>query len=524
MGIIMGPALGFINDMAVINVLSEIGIAFLLFIVGIELDISRLRNIGAIASFGSIMQMALMFAAGFGAMLILGHTSMIALYAGIVMMFSSTMVVIKLLSDKSELDTLHGRIAIGFLLMQDIVAVLILSTLTTLNDFSIIALIFSIFKGMLALFVALFFSNFLFPKLFKFAAKSYELFFLLSLSICFAFSLLFFKIGFSIAIGAFVAGITLGNLPYNIEIVGRVKSLRDFFSTLFFVSIGAKLTFDTMTVFATPLFVLFLIAVVLLPIITTLIGMFFGYSKKTSFIVGLALAQVSEFGLIAVDQGVNLGHIPQSFLSLTIILALLTMISSAYYINFSEKIYLFFRPILKPIEKLSKVNNKYEFYDAKKTHNVILVGYDRIGYSIYKTLKRMKKDTMIVDLNPDVIKKLIKRKIPCIYGDLGDIEILEKLHLHNVNLVISTTPDFQSNLLLLKMMKEDHAHAKIIVTSYHIHEALTLYDNGADYVIVPHLLGGDHASILLENVSEDLDKLITTKLEHIKDLKHRQRY
>jgi Kef-type K+ transport system membrane component KefB len=204
-GLIIGPVLGLITNTHVITTLSEMGITFLLFVVGLEIDLDRLKNVGLVSTLGGTIQVLSLFVIAFVAALIIGFISVEAIYVGLIIAFSSTMVVVKLLADKRELDTLHGRIMLGLLLMQDIIAILALSMLTTLNDFSGTIFILSLLKGASLFVVAWLASRYIFPKLFKFAAKSRELLFLLSIAITFAFSALFNYLNFSIAIGAFVA-------------------------------------------------------------------------------------------------------------------------------------------------------------------------------------------------------------------------------------------------------------------------------------------------------------------------------
>jgi len=499
--------------------LSEIGIAFLLFIVGIELDVKRLKDVGAIASIGALMQMAIAFGLAALAFMLIGFSSIEGIYAGIIVLFSSTMVIIKLLADKSQLDTLHGRIIVATLLVQDIVAVVVLSLISNSGNLSIFTLIWSIFQALLLFVFAIFFSKVLFPQLFKFAAKSQELFFLLSISVCFSFALLFASIGFSIAIGAFIAGLMLGNLPYNVEIISKVRNLRDFFATLFFVSMGVKLSFDALGTYTWGFIVLVIITAIIAPMITYLSTRSFGYNKKTAFLTAIALTQVSEFALIAVDQGVKAGHIGRDFLSLTILVALVTIMITSYFLKYEHRLYRFLFPFLKWFDKFFKFKKKIKHGHGKGVHEVILIGYDRIGFSIYKALKNMKKKTIIVDFNPDVIESLMKKNKPCLYGDVSDQEILDELHLDRAKTIISTIPDHQDTLLLIKQVRRVNDNAKVIVTAYVVEEALNFYEAGADYVILPHLLGGKHAGIFLEEVSEDIDKLVSTKIAHIDELK-----
>ncbi len=521
-GMLLGPVFGILTDTKVIATLSEIGIAFLLFIVGLELDLKKLRDIGNVASVGAVVQMGLLFFLGYVISLLIGYNGITSIYFGLILAFSSTMIVIKLLSDKNELDTLHGRIVIGILLMQDVVAVLAITVLKDLNSFSFTPFIISLAQGIGLLVIAIIIGKYIFPTIFKFAAKHQELLFLTSLSVCFIFSLLFSTAGFSIAIGAFVAGVALGNLPYNVEIVGRVKPLRDFFSVMFFTAIGAEMILMDFSQIALPFILFTLFTIILLPIITAVIAILFGYKTRTSFLAGISLAQISEFSLIIVAQGLVLSHVTREVFSLTVLLALVTMTITSYYIKYDDELYRWFGRYLKPLERFAPVKKELEKIRADKGHEYVLVGLDRIGYSIFRKLRKMQKDLVVVDFNPDIIKRLISKHVPCIYGDVGDPEIIEKLKLHHTKMFISTIPNHGENLYMIGELKKHNKNATIIVTSYQVEEALSLYEAGADYVIIPHYLGGEHVSVLLEDISTDLDKLITTKLEHIRDLRHRQ--
>jgi Kef-type K+ transport system membrane component KefB len=521
-GIIIGPILKIVTDTSVLATLSEIGIAFLLFMVGLELDLKKLRDVGALATAGALVQMVVLFAAGYLASYFLGLSHTTAIYMGVVMALSSTMVVIKIFSNRRELDTLHGRIVIGILLMQDLIAILALTFLQSLGEFSAAPIIFKMIEGVALLAFAILVGKMVFPAIFKFAAKSQELLFLVSISVCFLFALLFNQIGFSIAVGAFIAGITLGNLPYNLEIVGKVTSLRDFFAVLFFVTIGAELVLVDFSIIIIPLVAFLLIKLIILPLILIIISSVYGYKRKVAFQTGTSLAQISEFSLILIAGGLLLGHVTTEIYALVILLAVVTMLITPYLINYNDKLYKLMGPLLKPFEKLSRKNRELAHIEDDTVHDVVLVGYDRIGYTIFRQLQKLKKKTVVVDYNPDIIKRLIANKTPCVYGEVTDPEVMEKLRLKTVKMVISTIPGHTENLLLIKKVKSIHKDIIMIVTGYHVEEALSLYEAGADYVVLPHLLGGEHVSLLLEDISVDLDKLITTKLAHIKELKHRQ--
>jgi Kef-type K+ transport system membrane component KefB len=549
-GLIIGPILGLVEDSNVILTLSEIGIAFLLFVVGLELNLKKLKDVASIAIFGGLMQFILLFISGFLIAIILGFVKTESVYIALIVAFSSTMVVVKILSDKREIDTLHGRIIIGFLLMQDLIAIIALSVLTTLNNFSMGILIIALLKGIILLSVAVIASKFILPSLFRFAAKSQELLFLMALTTCFSFSIFanyigqimvyffglpFFnnvilgnvlellKPGFSISIGAFIAGVSIANLPYNVEIIGKMKPLKDFFATIFFVSLGLELLLGEIHTLLVPLIIFTLFVIIFKPLLTILICSLFNYKKRVSFLTSISLAQVSEFSLIIVAQGLILGHISKGLFSLTILLAIITITITSYLIQFDNSLYVKFSGFLQIFERIGTKTKKMEYLPEDKDIEIILCGYNRIGYSIVKTVQKMKKSLLIIDYNPDVIKRLMARKIPCIYGDVGDSEILERVGLDKARMVISTVPEEQDNLLLIKKTRDVNKKGLIFVTANLVDEALTLYDAGADYVILPHLLGGEHVSVLLEDFTGNINKILETKLKHIDELHQRRK-
>ena len=519
-GLIIGPFLGLIKNSDVIITLSEIGIAFLLFIVGLEINIKKLTDVGVVSTIGGLTQILSIFTISFIIAILLSFTQVEAIYVGLILAFSSTMIVLKLLSDKRQIDTLHGRIVIGFLLLQDIAAIFVLSVLTTLSDFSILTLFLSIIKGFVVIIIAILAGKYLFPKIFAFAAKSRELLFMSAVSISFLFSILFNLMGFSIAIGAFVAGVTLANLPYNIEIIGKVKSLRDFFSILFFVSLGMELLISSFKLIIKPLIIFLIIVIIVKPLVIMFLCSFFGYKKRTSFMVSSSLAQISEFSLIIVAQGMILGHISREIFSLTVLLAVITITLTSYLIKFDIPIYLRIKDYLNIFDKINMHKGQELEYLPRKSHEVILVGYNRVGFSIVKTLKKLNKKMLVIDFNPETISRLIKEKIPCMYGDIGDLEIIERLNFKKAKLIISTIPTKRDNLLLIRKAREINKSIVIFVTADQVNEALSLYDAGADYVILPHLLGGEHASLLIERLSS-ISKVLNYKIGHIKELKER---
>lgn len=523
-GILLGPVLHIITDKVTIASLSEIGITFMLFSVGLELNLAKLKEVGNVATVGGLIHMGLLFGITYVSFRLMQFNSISSVYIGLILMFSSTLVVVKLLSDKNELDTLHGRIIIGMLLMQDIVAIVALSMLNSLGQSSLGSVLFMFVKGFAVFFIGLALAKILFNTVFRFAAKHDELLFILSIVVMFGFAIIYNYIGFNIVIGAFIAGLLLGNLPYKLEIIGEVKGIKDFFAVIFFVSIGLELIPVNINKIIIPLIVMLVLTIIALPIITMFVLALFGYKKRTAFLTSISLAQISEFSLIIASIGFNKGHIGSDIFSLTILLAIITLSLTSYLVKFDDTLYHLVGKKLTWFEKLSRQDKELMSYlEEGVRHKVVLVGYDRTGYSILQKLRKMKKSLIVVDLNPDVIKQLISQKIPCIYGDIGDLEIIKRLNIENVEMVISTIPEHQDSLLLIKKVREINPDATVIVTSYTADDALELYKQGADYVIVPHFLGGEHISLLLEDFTSSLNKILKIKMSHMKALEERRK-
>jgi Kef-type K+ transport system membrane component KefB len=521
-GLLIGPyGLGLVTDVETIKIFSEIGIAFLLFVVGLELDFSRMKTIGLVSSVGGTVVTVLSFCIGVVIALQLGFKSIQAAYIALVVAFSSTLVVIKLLSDYRELDTLHGRIMVGILLMQDILAIVAMSILSSIETFTPTLLLISLLEGIGLIVLAIFASRFVFPSVFKFAAKSRELLFLVSITICFLTAILSVQLGFSIAIGGFIAGLALGNLPYNFQIISRVVPLRDFFATLFFVSLGAELMLPSVRQVLFPVVILLGFVIFVRPIISIIFTNFFGYPTKVSFLSAISLTQISEFALIIVAQGLILGHVTQEIFTITVLLALVTMTTSSYAIRYDNSIYKLLAKPLKIFERIGKERH-IGYHTEEKKYDAILIGCDRLGFSILRALQKINKKVLVIDYNPDILRKLINQKIPSMYGDVGDPEILERVNVKDAEMVITTFPQIDTNMFLLKQVRERNKKAMLILTASKVDGALKLYDAGADYVILPHFLGGERVSFLLQDVSVDIKKLLDAKIKHIKELHERK--
>ncbi|NQV91423.1 cation:proton antiporter [Candidatus Woesearchaeota archaeon] len=520
-GVFITPIFGIIVDTTLIESMSLVGIAFLLFIVGLEMDLKSLKSVLLVSTLGSVIQTAILFVTGYLVALLLGFLSMEATYIGLMLVFSSTMVVMKLLSDRKELATLHGRIAIGTLLTQDIIAIFALSIMTSINGVNTALLGIAFIKFLILFGIAYLASRFLFPEMFKFAAKNQELLLILSLAVCFTFSLSFSYIGFPVAIGAFLAGISLGNLEYHVEIIAKAKSLKDFFALLFFVSLGMGLSVGVIQKMWFPLIIILILIMFVKPLVIMTVISLFKYTKKPSFLTANSLAQVGEFSLILAAQGLLLKHITQDLFSLIVITVLFTITTTSYYVEYNQ---FFFKLLQKPLSIFDRFTTQgLEYLPSEIKPKIVLCGHDRVGYSILQSLHKKKDKVLVIDYNPEVINEVVTQGYHSIYGDVTDDEILDKMNLKELSMFISTIPHVKDNLHLLRKLREVNKHAKVIMTANDIDESFKLYDSGADYVVLPHFLGGEHVSNLIDRIHKKTVDLKEHREKHIRHLHHRKK-
>lgn len=517
-GIIIGPlGLGIVKNLGSVSVLAELGIAFLLFIVGMELSGRRLRNIGKVSTVIGVTQVAVMLSLGYIIAIWIGMGSMEAIYVGLIVAFSSTMVVIKLLDDKGELDTLHGRITLGVLLVQDILVIIALSVLINLGNLNAAFILSTVVKGLGMLSIAVIASRFLLPHLFKYIADSQELLFLSSLSWLFLFAGLSYLSGFSIAVGAFVAGVGLASFPYNLEIVSRMKSLKDFFITIFFVILGVEFALVPSSAVIPVFIILTLLVIFLKPFITATVTSLMRYGRRTSFLTAISLGQVSEFSLIIAAQGLAFGHIGEELFATAIIIAIFTITLSAYFIEFDSQLY---NKIGKIIPKFYKTTKEESLSDGKRMKDhVVLLGCHNTGHAIVHELKSTNIPFVVMDFDPEVVNHLNNSGINCIYGDVSDIEILKRLHMRQARMIISTIRNEEDNRLIIGEIRRVNKTAPIFMVANDIEDALQLYNRGADYVIVPRLVAGERLAKIIAKIRKDKRKMNKVREEHITKLK-----
>jgi Kef-type K+ transport system membrane component KefB/Trk K+ transport system NAD-binding subunit len=485
-------------------IFSKIGIAFLLFLVGLNLNPRVIKEIGVVAAITGLGQIIFTSIIGFLISLQLGFSTIESLYISVALTFSSTIIIMKLLSDKDDMNTLYGKISIGFLIVQDLVAIFILMFIPLLsNNLEFSLLTFNIFKGIFLIFLIWILSLFVLPRITKQIAKNQELLFLFSIGWCFLVSSLFYYFGFSIEIGALLAGIGLSMSSYRLEIAYKVKPLRDFFIIIFFIILGSQMQLSSLSNIWIPAVLFSLFILIGNPLIVMILMGILGFTKRNSFFAGLTVAQISEFSLILIALGVNAGHLSTEILSLVTLIGLITITGSTYMIIYAEKIYPLISKYLVIFEKKGKLKDDYK---VNKNYEAILFGYNRIGFSILKAFDKLKIKYVVIDFNPEVVVELSKKGKNCIYGDADDIELFKELNPDKIKIILSTIPKIETNSLIIQEIKKKNPDSIIIVTSHSIEDSLNLYKVGADYVIMPHFLGGEYMLKMIENNGTNKNK------------------
>ncbi|MEK6839368.1 MAG: cation:proton antiporter [Nanoarchaeota archaeon] len=499
-GVILGPlVLNIITTSEILDIFSKIGIAFLLFVVGLSLNVKILREVGKVSFYTGMGQVLFTTIIGYFVIKYFGFSSLESAYMGIAFAFSSTIIIVKLLSDKNDLDTLYGKISLGFLLIQDALAILLLIFLSTFSNGKLTTGIGSAVLSAIALCLVAFLANKLFlTKFFERAARSQEILFLSAISWCFALAMFAQLLGFTLEIGAFLAGVTLASIPYSTEISNKVKPLRDFFMILFFVIMGSSLVFTNLEHQLPAIIIISLFVLIGNPLILMIIMGVMGFKSRTGFLCGLTVAQISEFSLILAAMGKELGHFSGDIVSMISAVGIITITFSTYMITYNEKLFSIFAPYLKIFERKSILEEKMSLHKKSNKYEIILLGQHRMGYSILKNLLKKKSKVLVVDYNPTVIKDLVRKNIPCLYGDVADPEILHALKQHKPKIIISTISQFEDNALITKIFREMDRNIMIITTANTTKKAIELYKEGADYVIIPHILSGEKISDMLK--------------------------
>lgn len=511
-GIILGP-LGFrvINEPETIKSLAELTIVFVMFTAGLEMDLGRMKSLGRVVTFGGTVQFLSVGLLGFLiAWPFVGWPA--ACYLGILFAFASTALSINLMTDKKELDTLHGGISLGILLLQDIIAIVILSVLPA-KDLSVVTLLKLVVESVGLVSIGILLGYHVVPTLLARVSSSPQLLCLISLSLGAAFAKIAMALGLSGSLGAFITGVALTNAPYELGIEARVKSLRDFFLPIFFAALGIQLAIPSLGMFWMVL-ALTIGGLILKPLIIATLTAKFGYQRRTCWSVGYLLTPMSEFGLVIVAAGIKLGHIGNEMMSVSIAIVVVSMIASVYLSL--DKLSTWLLPRLGYLDKIGPLNKvEEELHEGGRVYDAVLIGCHRAGRYILDNLQEKGLSVLVMELDYQHAKTLEERGTDCILGDAGLQETWEHIeNMDRVKLIISTISDPLQSKRILDFLKENWPSAKVILSADHTGDTHALAHAGADYVFCAHnmagkaISSGQYDDVLHGDAKPHLDQLI----------------
>jgi len=498
-GMLAGPA-GFdiVRSTDHLQLLSELGVTLLLFLVGLKLDLNLVRTLGTVALSTGLGQIAFTSIAGFLICLGLGMPVLMSLYVAVALTFSSTIIIVKLLSDKRELDALHGRIALGFLIVQDLAVVVAMAVMSAMtagsgSDAGMIQALLALAAGAVPLVLLWLFVLKIANPLLQSMAKAPELLIVFALGLAAAFAALGDYLGFSKELGGLIAGVALASTPFREAIASRLGSLRDFLLVFFFISLGSHL--DLRVVGDAVGDALFLSLFVLIgnPLIVMIIMGAMGYRKRTGFLAGLTVAQISEFSLIFVAMGLALGHVTEEAVGLVTLVGVITIGLSTYMILYSQRLYIAVERFLGVFER--RVAHREEQYadgDETQRYDVLLLGLGRYGRALYSRFSESGLNVLGIDFDPDVIRQWKDSGAAVMYGDLLDPDMCDILPIAGVDYVILAVPPHQigithedPRITLIEALRHRGYGGHIAVIARSESDMALLRQKGADIVLSP---------------------------------------
>jgi Kef-type K+ transport system membrane component KefB len=471
-GIVVGPSvLGWVSEAEPLKLMAEIGIAILLFLVGLKLDIHLVRTTGKVALITGLGQVFFTSVVGFGLAMLLGMSATTALYVAVALTFSSTIIIVKLLSDKRELDELHGRIALGFLIVQDIVVVLAMIAITSTSGdrdgalWREIGIVILQGAGLLLTLAAL--MKWVLPRVLTKVATSQEL--MIVAAVGWAISVAAFSdwLGFSIEVGAFLAGFALASTPFRESIASSLTGLRDFLLLFFFIELGAQLDLSAIGAQVPAALVLSIFVLIGNPIIVLVIMGLMGYPKRVSFLAGLAVAQISEFSLILIALARQYGYVDNDTVGLVTLVGMITIGLSTYMIIYSQWI---FERLQRPLSIFERSRLLTIAEHAGAEVDVIVYGYGRFGKRLVEQLSANGYSVMVVDWDPHSTLRILEiahpDRVQLVFGDADDTEFPSSLPLQRVNWVVSTIPRVDANRVLAQALRRWGFTGGIAVTAH----------------------------------------------------------
>jgi Kef-type K+ transport system membrane component KefB len=508
-GIVAGPAvLGWASGGSEIKLLSSIGIAVLLFVVGLKLDVGLIRSVGPVALATGLGQIVFTSLFGFLLALGLGFAPVKAIYIAVCLTFSSTIIIVKLLSDKREIDSLHGRIAVGFLVVQDIaviLAMILLTSFTAAGSGGIAA------QGIRLLLVGTAFvlgtvatMRWVMPPLLGRLAQNQELLVLFAVAWAVGLAALADGVGFSKEVGAFLGGVSIASTAYREAIASRLTGLRDFLLLFFFIDLGSGLNLTAAGVQLWPALVLSLFVLVGNPLIVVAIMGVMGYRRRTGFLAGLTVAQISEFSLILAALGLRLGQIGEVEVSLITLVGVITIALSTYMILGSDQLYVWLQGPLRIFQRATPFSELKGSISGPAKVDVVLLGLGRYGSAIVRQLRADELSILGIDFDPQALRLAAAKGLPVQYGDSEDPEFTASLPLSSATVVVSTLPSLESNAAIRHGLESAGFRGHFIATAHDEAEVVKLELIGANRTLLPFLDAAERAA---ELIVEDLFKL-----------------
>ena len=474
-GMVVGPfALGLVREVAQVQTLAEVGVAFLMFTLGVEFSFAQLRSVGQVALLGGVAQVTLTVLAGAGVGQVIGLDMAQSLFLGSAIALSSTMVVLKILSDRAELDTLQGRIMTGILIVQDLSVVPMMVLMPALGGpgggLEIGGLFLAIGKAVLALAVVLLLGTYLFPKLLFSVASTHsrELFILTVVSLILATAIGAAAFGLSIAFGAFIAGLVVSESYFSHEILDELRPLRDVFATLFFVSIGMLVSPAFIADNFRVILAMVAAIVAIKFVLSTGVTAAFGYSGRIAVLVGIGLVQMGEFSFVLAQQGVAQGTISDYVYSLTLTGALITILLTPLIMNLGPS-------LVTTLSRFPALSDRF-IYDGERerqppkpglTQHVVICGYGRVGRTLARVLRNRNFKYFVIEYDPKIIEQLRSENIPCAYGDAAHRKVLAQANLPKARVLAVTVPDPMTAELITRNALSMNPKLDVIVRVHH---------------------------------------------------------
>lgn len=466
-GLLLGPVFGLLpleqtetsNAAADLDLIAEIGIVLLLFLVGLELSLKEIREVGKVAVFAGIGQVVFTALGGMGISLALGFSVIESVFLATALTFSSTVVVVKVLDQKGELQSLYGRIAVGIFLVQDIVVILVLTVLagmgTAGEETSAGSIAIGIGKAFVGVAIlaglALLAARFVLPKVFGWMSRSPRGMVVWSLSWCFALVTVAHELGLSVEIGSFLAGLSLAQLKSAGDLRRRLHPLMNFFVAVFFVTLGSQMRFADAADQIGPALVLTMFVLIGNPLIFMLIITRFGYSTRTSFYTSVTVAQISEFSLIFAAAGFAMGLIDQTILSLVAIVGVLTIVASVYMIVYNRALFRLLCALRIIRDKPGAKPDEQAGHGNEIAGHIVVVGMNGLGRSLVEALHARGETVLAIDNDP---RKLAGLPGVGVIGDVDYLSTLKESGLERAKLAICSLRIEDTNALLVYRCKQ----------------------------------------------------------------------